>query len=88
MLAWDKAEHGLDVAEMDATHAEFLALVALLSESDDTDFAGLFLKLVDHCRLHFLGEGRLMRISRFPPTSRCSRRRTRSTCSMRAAPSR
>jgi len=66
MLAWDKAEHGLDVAEMDATHAEFLALVALLSESDDTDFAGLFLKLVDHCRLHFLGEGRLMRISRFP----------------------
>jgi hemerythrin len=66
MLAWDDTVHALGVAEMDATHAEFIALVAMLAECDDTDFAGLFGKLVDHCREHFLSEARLMRISRFP----------------------
>ena len=66
MLAWDEAVHGLDMAEMDANHREFIALVNLLGECDDADFAALFAKLLDHCRLHFTGEGRLMRISRFP----------------------
>ena len=66
MLDWDAAVHGLGVAEMDATHREFTALVNLLAESDDADFAALFGKLLDHCRLHFTNEGRLMRISRFP----------------------
>jgi len=66
MPAWDEAVHALGVAEMDTTHREFTALVNLLVESDDTDFAALFGKLLDHCRLHFTSEGRLMRISRFP----------------------
>jgi hemerythrin-like metal-binding protein len=66
MLAWDDALHGLDMAEMDANHREFIALVNLLGECDDSDFAALFAKLLDHCRLHFTSEGRLMRISRFP----------------------
>ena len=66
MPAWHAPTHALGVAEMDATHAEFLALVAMLAESDDSDYAALFQKLLDHCRLHFLNEGRLMRIARFP----------------------
>ncbi|PIV88719.1 MAG: hemerythrin [Hydrogenophilales bacterium CG17_big_fil_post_rev_8_21_14_2_50_63_12] len=66
MQAWDDAVHALGVAEMDATHREFIALVNLLAACDDTDFAALFEKLLDHCRLHFTSEGRLMRISRFP----------------------
>jgi len=66
MLNWDATQHALGVAEMDATHREFTALVNLLAESDNTDFAALFEKLLEHCRLHFTSEGRLMRISRFP----------------------
>jgi hemerythrin-like metal-binding protein len=66
MLTWDEDAHALGVDEMDATHREFSALVNLLAECDDTDFAGLFGKLLEHCRAHFTNEGRLMRISRFP----------------------
>ena len=66
MLAWNESVHALGVAEMDATHREFTALVNLLAACDDTDFAALFEKLLEHCRLHFTSEGRLMRISRFP----------------------
>lgn len=66
MLAWDDKLHALGVDEMDATHREFTALVNLLAECDDQDFAALFGKLLEHCRLHFTNEGRLMRISRFP----------------------
>ncbi len=66
MLPWDDKVHALGVAEMDATHREFTALVNMLAECDDVDFAALFEKLLEHCRLHFTNEGRLMRISRFP----------------------
>ncbi|MEW5771246.1 MAG: hemerythrin domain-containing protein [Pseudomonadota bacterium] len=66
MLAWDAARHGLGVDEMDATHREFTALVEMLAECDDADFSALFQKLLDHTRMHFLNEGRLMRVSRFP----------------------
>ncbi len=66
MLTWDDSLHGLGVDEMDATHREFTALVNLLMDCDDSDFAALFGKLLEHCRLHFTNEGRLMRISRFP----------------------
>lgn len=66
MIAWQDAVHGLGIDEMDATHREFAALVNLLNEADDADFAALFGKLLEHCRQHFSNEGRLMRIARFP----------------------
>lgn len=66
MLTWNETVHALGVAEMDATHQEFTALVNLLGDCDDAEFAALFEKLLEHCRLHFTSEGRLMRISRFP----------------------
>ncbi|MFA5081119.1 MAG: hemerythrin domain-containing protein [Hydrogenophilaceae bacterium] len=66
MIDWVDAVHGLGIDEMDQTHREFTALVNLLNEADDADFAALFGKLLDHSRQHFSNEGRLMRISRFP----------------------
>ncbi|MDD4880609.1 MAG: hemerythrin domain-containing protein [Gallionellaceae bacterium] len=66
MIDWVDAVHGLGIDEMDHTHREFTALVNLLNEADDADFAALFGKLLDHSRQHFSNEGRLMRISRFP----------------------
>lgn len=66
MLTWDAARHGLGLEAMDGTHREFLSLLEILAQSDDTDFAFLFQKLVDHTRLHFAEEGRLMRVAKFP----------------------
>lgn len=66
MPAWNESLHALGVAEMDATHREFLALVDLLAECDDAEFPALFETLLEHCRRHFSNEGRLMRIARFP----------------------
>jgi len=66
MWAWNEAVHRLDVAEMDANHQEFIALMALLEASDDAGFAALFEKLLAHCRHHFTSEGHLMRVTRFP----------------------
>lgn len=66
MMAWDDARHRLGVAEMDTTHQEFVALVTLLNEADDSDFVALFDTLLAHCRQHFSHEGRLMRMARFP----------------------
>ena len=66
MLTWNDKTHALGIAEMDATQREFTALVNLMAECYETDFAALFDKLLQHCRQHFTNEGRLMRISRFP----------------------
>ncbi len=66
MLTWDDDRHSLKLEEMDGNHREFLSLLEILSQSDDTDFTFLFQKLVDHTRLHFAEEGRLMRATRFP----------------------
>jgi hemerythrin-like metal-binding protein len=65
-MNWDDSTDALGIDEMDQTHREFTALVNLLIEASDAEFAALFGKLLDHCRLHFSNEGRLMRISRFP----------------------
>ena len=66
MLSWDESKHHLGVDEMDATHREFVALVDELIKADDEHFRFLFQKLVDHSRLHFAEEGRLMRLTKFP----------------------
>jgi len=56
----------LDVQEMDDDHAEFLALLERLNQAGNEEFPDLFQKLVDHLRLHFVREGRLMRLGKFP----------------------
>jgi hemerythrin-like metal-binding protein len=68
MIAWDTARHGLDVSAMDTTHREFLDLAARLARADDAAFPALFKELLEHTRLHFAQEGRLMRACAFPAT--------------------
>lgn len=67
VLNWQPEIHGLGVAEMDATHEDFVRELAALQRSSDEDFPRLFNELHLHLRLHFDNESRLMRESRFPP---------------------
>lgn len=56
----------LGVEEMDEDHREFLAQLEILNSASDAEFPALFQKLVDHLRMHFVREGRLMRLGKFP----------------------
>jgi len=67
-FAWDDARHALGVAEMDATHREFVALANRLAVADEAAFAALFGEFLDHTRSHFAAEDAAMRASRFPAT--------------------
>ena len=67
-MDWDESQYGLGLEEMDSTHREFLALVRELRTADNETFAFLFQKLIEHTKLHFLEEGRLMRLYKFPAT--------------------
>jgi len=66
MLSWDEARHALGVPQMDATHQEFLALVAEVARADPEDFPQLFEVLADHTRDHFANETELMLACGFP----------------------
>jgi hemerythrin len=66
MLTWKRLCMRLALRKWMPRTSEFTALVNLLGDCDDAEFAALFEKLLEHCRLHFTSEGRLMRISRFP----------------------
>ncbi len=65
MLTWDAPHHALGVDEMDTQHREFVEIVATLGQASREDYPRLFQRLVDHTRLHFIEEGRLMRLCRF-----------------------
>ena len=65
-MAWDAARHALGVAEMDATHQEFVELSYALLVANDEDFPALFDRLHEHTRQHFEHEGKLMKACRFP----------------------
>ncbi len=67
VLTWHPEVHALGVAEMDATHQEFVRELAALQRAGDEDFPRLFDELVQHLRAHFDNESRLMRECRFPP---------------------
>jgi hemerythrin-like metal-binding protein len=66
VLSWHEDRHALGVAEMDATHREFVAAVAALAAAGDDAFPGMFQALAAHTRAHFDNESRLMRQCRFP----------------------
>lgn len=64
-MPWE--EHfSLGVAEMDATHREFVALADALVDASDEAFPALFAELHEHTRQHFEHEGKLMKACRFP----------------------
>lgn len=66
MLNWQPELHAVGVAEMDATHEDFVRELAVLTKASDADFPHLFHALGLHTRAHFENEGRLMRACRFP----------------------
>ncbi|MGO9446337.1 MAG: bacteriohemerythrin [Thiobacillaceae bacterium] len=66
MSSWDPMRDALGVEELDHDHREFLALLGILIEASDAEFPVLFQKLVDRTRLHFVREGRLMRLGKYP----------------------
>ena len=57
---WDEVRHTLGMAEMDATHREFIAQVGALIAADNAEFPALFQALVNHTAAHFKAEGLLM----------------------------
>lgn len=63
---WTEQHHALGVPQMDATHRQFLTLLQALNRAEDVDMPVLFRQLIDHTRLHFAEEGRLMRVCGFP----------------------
>lgn len=69
MLTWDEAAHCLDMPPMDATHREFMALLAAAGEASDADFVARFDELLEHTRRHFDNESALMRQCGFPATA-------------------
>lgn len=56
----------LGVADMDATHREFVDLVDAIGQAGDAEFPALFAELREHSRRHFENEGKLMKACRFP----------------------
>lgn len=65
-MPWDDSRFTLGVAEMDATHREFVALADALQGASDEAFPELFERLREHTRVHFEHEGTLMKACRFP----------------------
>lgn len=64
-MPWE-AQFELGVADMDATHREFVDQADALLQATDAEFPALFENLREHTRLHFENEGRLMKACRFP----------------------
>jgi hemerythrin-like metal-binding protein len=64
-MPWDE-RFTLGVADMDATHREFVELADALLIAADAEFPAIFSRLHEHTRSHFEHEGKLMKACRFP----------------------
>ena len=64
-MAWDSGWM-LGVADMDATHEEFVELLDKALAADDAAFPALYARLREHTIRHFEHEKRLMKSCRFP----------------------
>lgn len=69
LIEWDEQAFTLGVADMDATHFEFINLVNQLDSAPNSAFPPLFAKLLEHTRTHFEGEEARMLLCRFPAIS-------------------
>ncbi|MEW6646500.1 MAG: hemerythrin family protein [Pseudomonadota bacterium] len=66
LIDWSSNKYLLGNPGMDATHAEFVALVNRLATAEGREFQTLFLELLDHTGEHFGAEEALMEESGFP----------------------
>ena len=65
LIEWSPQWH-VGVAQMDATHEEFVALINALDEAQGSTFVALYARLLAHTREHFAHEEALMLKSGFP----------------------
>lgn len=63
-LEWSDAL-ALDLAEMDDTHREFVALLGAVRDAPDTRLVGAWRSLIEHTESHFGQEDRWMHDTRF-----------------------
>jgi len=63
-LQWSDAL-SLDLPLMDATHREFVDLLAAVSDAPDGELVGAWVRLIDHTDAHFGQEDRWMAQTRF-----------------------
>lgn len=61
-------EQVLGFAPMDNTHTDYLELLKTAQEADDASLPAAFTALVEHTRLHFEAEAKLMRACRYSAT--------------------
>lgn len=64
-MPWHE-QMSLGVADMDATHREFIELADALRNAGDDEFPALFAQLREHTIRHFEHEKLLMKSCRFP----------------------
>jgi hemerythrin-like metal-binding protein len=67
-LAWS-SELALGVPEMDATHQEFIALLAVVEQASDDALVPAWATLVEHTQQHFGNEDRYMQATGFAATN-------------------
>lgn len=59
-LAWNDQQHSLNLPEMDATHREFVALLARAQAAPDAELPAVLDELLEHTRAHFAHESEMM----------------------------
>lgn len=66
LMQWSPL-YDLGCAPMDATHREFMDLLNVLAEAEDSDFLAAFDAFYEHTVAHFEQENVWMKASGFPP---------------------
>ena len=66
LIEWDSQAFGLGIPEMDETHIQFIELLNQLEATVNSEYAGLFTRLVEHTRSHFEEEEARMLECSFP----------------------
>jgi hemerythrin-like metal-binding protein len=69
LIEWDEHAFVLGVADMDATHSEFIDLLNRLNNAADATFPALFKALLEHTQMHFESEEARMLLCGFPAIS-------------------
>jgi hemerythrin len=59
-LTWNEQQHSLNLPEMDATHREFMVMLARAQSAPDAELPTVLGDLLDHTRAHFAHESEMM----------------------------
>jgi hemerythrin-like metal-binding protein len=59
-FTWNDSRHSLDLPEMDATHREFVAVLARAQRAPNAELLPILDELLEHTRAHFAHESEMM----------------------------